>query len=114
MGWAAAPMAAANLPPFSTTAGHGKSFVLQRSVAERLNDLLHLSAYQRDHLDPATGQEGLEGPRNRAANEHLDSQFGQSLRPLVRRRAPEAFHLPVAALVVQVDQEDLLGDVEHR
>ena len=45
----------------------------------------------------------------------FDSQFGEPSRPVVWCRATEALRMPVAVvLAVEVNQQDLLSDVEHR
>jgi hypothetical protein len=100
-------------PP--AAAGHGKEPILERAGHPGLDDLLQIAGHERDHLDSVRGDHGLQGSRDRPADQDVHALFGEQHRlagQVIVRQSPLC--LVDDAVGQRVNEVDLPGHIEDR
>ena len=109
------PAPAAKAAAAPAAPGHDKGLVFQSPRAERLKHRLPIAADVRDDFHAGVQEHRFQRSGDGPADQHVDAELGEVLRPVGRVLLPEGDLLAIPlALAVQVHQEQAPGHVKDR
>jgi hypothetical protein len=98
-----------------TAAGHGELVAIETAAEPSLNDVAQVAGHERDHPDAVSGDQRVQRPGDRAADQYIDAEFRQT-NHLLKRQVIRQDFLRFSGNSPRLgrDDMDLSGDVEDR